>query len=89
MSHFLGFGGNCPVELRILGEVVLERYDGGAVEDQSFTGVGVGDVILLAGRDIQSLRENLSVARCLIEQIDKIAVLEDVLYLTGSQQVVG
>lgn len=55
--------------------MVHKRQDGGAVEDQPLTGVGVGDVVLLAGRDIQSFTEDFSVSRSLIQKIDKIRVL--------------
>ena len=75
------------IEHRLLREVVLKRDDGRAVEDQAFTGIGVGDVVLLAGRDVQSLRENLSITGCLIQKVHKIGVLKDVLNLTGGKQV--
>ena len=55
---FFGFGGHDAVELGFLREIVLEGNDGRAVEDQSLTGVGIGDVVLLAGRDVQRLREH-------------------------------
>ncbi len=77
------------VKHRVLREVILKGDDGRAVEDQAFTGIGVGDIILLAGRDIQSLGENLPIARCLIQKVHEVGVLEDVLHLTRGKQVVG
>lgn len=38
-------------------------------------------------RDIQLLRQNLTVSRCLIQNQNKIAVLEDVGHLAGGQQI--
>ncbi|CAN4072996.1 preprotein translocase subunit SecG, partial [Dysosmobacter welbionis] len=75
------------VKLGVLREIVLEGNDGRAVEDQPLTGVGVGDVVLLAGRDVQRLRENLPVAGCLIQKVDKIRVFKDILYLAGRKQI--
>ena len=42
---------------------------------------------MLAGRDVQRLRENLPVAGCLIQKVDKIRVFKDVLYLAGRKQI--
>ena len=75
------------VELGVLREIVLEGNDGRAVEDQPLTGIGIGDVVLLAGRDVQRLRENLPVAGRLIQKVDKIRVFKDVLYLAGRKQI--
>ena len=57
------------------------------VEDQAFTGVGIGDVVLLTGRDVQRFREDLPVAGCLVQKVNEVGVLKDVLNLTGSQQI--
>jgi len=61
--------------LGVLREIVLEGNDGRAVEDQPLTGIGIGDVVLLAGRDVQPFRKDFAVAAGLIEQADKVAVL--------------
>lgn len=87
LQSFLGFGGHVTIEHRVLREVILEGDDGGAVEDQTFTGVGIGDVVLLAGRDVQRLRENLPVAGCLIQKVDKIRVFKNVLHLAGGKKI--
>ena len=87
LDRFFGFGGKQPVERCVLREVILEGDDGRAVEDQTFTGIGVGHIVLLAGRDIQRSGEDFPVSRCLIQEVDKIAVLKNVLNLSGSQQV--
>ena len=71
------------------------RYEVGTVsythldvyKRQAFTGVGVGDVVLLAGRDVQRLREDLPVAACLVQQVNEVRVLKNVLYFSGSQQI--
>ena len=84
---FFETGGHDAVELGVLREIVLEGNDGRAVEDQPLTGIGIGDVVLLAGRDVQRLRENLPVAGCLIQKVDKIRVFKNVLHLAGGKKI--
>ena len=86
-SFLSGFGGKQPVEGCVLREVILEGNNSRAVENQTFTSIGVGHIVLLAGRDVQRLRENLPVSGRLIQKVDKIRVFKNVLYLAGRKQI--
>ena len=69
--------------------MIHERQDHIVKEQQSFSRRGVADMGRLFGRDVQPLTENGPVAAGLVQQIDKVAVFQDVLDLRGAQQVVG
>ena len=46
-----------------------------AVEQQSFTFTGMGNIGQLVGRDVQGVGKNLAVTRRLIQHDDKVRVL--------------
>ena len=58
-----------------------------AVEQQSFTFTGMGNIGQLVGRDVQGVGKNLAVTRRLIQHDDKVRVLEDILNFPAGQQV--
>ena len=58
-----------------------------AVEQQSFTFTGMGNIGQLVGRDVQGVGKNLPVTRRLIQHDDKVRVLEDILNFPAGQQV--
>ena len=69
--------------------MIHERQDHIVKEQQSFPRWGIADMGRLLGRDIQPLTENGPVTAGLVQQIDKVAVLQNVLDFRGTQQVVG
>lgn len=69
--------------------MIHERQDHIVKEQQAFSWRGVADIGRLLGGDIQPLTENGPVTAGLIQQINKVAVLQNVLDFRGTQQVVG
>ena len=80
-------GRHDAVQSGILREPILERQDDIAIEQQAFAFAALGDVGQLMRRNAQLLHQNLTVARCLVEHIDVVGVLENVLDLLTGKQV--
>ena len=78
-SHLIGLGGHQAIQFQRSIKLILERDNRIAVEQQPFALVAVRNIGQLERRDIQLLCKDLPVARCLVEHINKIAVLEDIL----------
>ena len=78
-SHLIGLGGHQAVQFQRSVELILERDNRIAVEQQPLTLVAVRYIRQLERRNIQLLCKDLPVAGCLIKHINKIAVLEDIL----------
>ena len=87
MMYFARFGGHDAVKLVVRREPVDERNDDVAIEKQALPFHGIGDIGQLIIRNAQMPRENLAVARRLIEHVDEVAVFKDVLDLAAGQQV--
>ena len=68
-------GGHDAIQLQICGEVIDEWEYDIAVEQQSFTFTGMGNIGQLVGRDVQGVGKNLAVTRRLIQHDDKVRVL--------------
>ena len=75
MMYFARFGGHDAVKLIVRREPVDERNDDVAIEKQALPFHGIGDIGQLIIRNAQMPRENLAVARRLIEHdpSDRIA----------------
>ena len=69
--------------------MIDERQYDVPVEEEAFPFSGMRDIGELMRTDIQLFRKDLAVARCLVEHIDEIRVLEYILDLVGGEQVVG
>ncbi len=81
------FGGHDLIKLRVFGEVVAEGDDGIAIKKQSLSLTAVGNIGKLIFGDVEMLGQDFLITTGLIEHVDKIGVIQDVLNLTGSQQV--
>ena len=75
------------VKLGILREVIHERQDRGAIEQQTLALTGVGHIAQLVRGDAQLLGKDLAVSACLVEHIHEVRVFKDVLHLTAGKQV--
>ena len=60
-------------------KMIHERDNGIAVKEQTFPGVGIGDIAQLIRGNVKLFGKNLPVAARLIEHINEIRVLENVL----------
>ncbi len=89
MFHLAGLGGEQFVEFGILWEVIRKGQDDIVEKQQPVARLGVGHIGKLFGRNIQPLRQDLPVARRLVEHIDEVAVLQDIFDLRGGKQVFG
>ena len=89
MLHLAGLGGEQFVKLGVFREVVREGQDDIVEEQQPVTRFGIGHIGKLLRGDVQPLRQDLPVARRLVEHIDEVAVLQDILNLRGGEQVLG
>ena len=89
MLYLAGLGGEQPVKLRVLGEVVRKGQDHIVEEQKPMARLGIGHIGKLFRRNAQPLRQNLAVAGGLVEHIDEVAVFQDVLNLRGGEQVLG
>lgn len=87
MHGFPWLGGHDPVELVILREVIDKWQDHVTENQDTFAGIGIADMPGLFTGNVQALTENLPVAACLVQQINKIAVLEDIFNLRGGKEV--
>jgi len=87
MFHLAGLGGEQFVEFGILREVIRKRQDDIIEEQQPVARLGVGHIGKLLGGDVQPLRHQLAVARGQVQQVDKIAVFQNVFNLRRGKQV--
>ena len=78
-SHLIGLGGHQAIQFQRSIELILERDNRIAVEQQPLALVAVRHIRQLERRDIQLLCKDLPVAGCLVQHINEIAVLKDVL----------
>ena len=70
-----GFGGHNAVQLGILREVVHERQNCGAIEQQALALTGVSHIAKLVCGNAQLLGKYLTVSACLVEHIHEVGVL--------------
>lgn len=89
MGNLAGLCREKPVQLRILRKLVLEGQDHILEEQKAAAGVRVGHIGKLLGGDVQPLRHQLAVASRQVQQVDEIAVFQNVFDLRGGKQVVG
>ena len=82
-----GASGHDAVQLIVLREMILEGQNNIAVEQQAFTGSGVGHIGQLMGRDVELLGKDGAVACCLGQHANEVRVLKDVLYFLAGQQI--
>ena len=85
MFYLAGLGGEQFVEFSVLREVIRKGQDDIVEEQQPVTRLGIGHIGKLLRRNVQPLRQYLSVACRLVEHIDEIAVFQDVFNLRGGK----
>lgn len=81
MFHLAGLGGEQFVEFGILREVIRKGQDHILEEQKAAAGVRVGHIGKLLRGDVQPLRHQLAVARGQVQQVDEIAVFQNVFDL--------
>lgn len=89
MSNLAGLRGEKFIQLRILRELVPERQDHILEEQKAAAGVRVGHIGKLLRGDVQPLRHQLAVARGEVQQVDEIAVFQNIFDLRRGKQVFG
>ena len=85
LFQFLGFGGHNAVKLGILREVIHERQDCRAIEQQALALTGVGHIAKLVRGNPQLLRQNLTVSACLVEHIHEVGIFKDIFHLAAGK----
>ena len=87
MFHLAGLGGEQFIEFGVFWEIIRKGQDDFVEKQQPVARLGVGHLGKLFWRDVQPLRQDLPVTRCLVEHIDEVDVLQNVFNLRGGKQV--
>ena len=85
MFHLAGLGGEQFIEFGVFREVICKGENDIVEEQQPVARLGIGHIGKLLDRDVQPLRHQLAVARGEVQQIDEIAVFQDVFNLRGGK----